>query len=544
MAVLIQRDELHRGYIDFDQNEARNPRLHQLGSHPATPVEGQFWERSDLFKAFIRLNGVTEQFAMMSDVTAGGISSAIVDAKGDLIAATADNAVARLAVGANGTFLKANSGQATGLQWVALASTDLSDFTTAARASISVTDGTELDFSYAAGAISAALNINSVGNNKIVQMAQGTIKGRAAGAGTGDQTDLTGAQVKTILAITPSDVSGFDTQVRTSRLDQMAAPTASVSMNNNKITNLTDGTAVGDAATYGQLLAVIEGKRWKDTVDFASTANITIASPGAGPFDGVTPAVGMRFLAKNQTAPAENGIYVYNGAATPATRSADANTAAEITNATVIVDAGTAAQGDVYTVTSTVTTLGTDAVTVTKTGEGNQTYTNGTGLDLTGNVFSIAAAGVTETHLAASVAGNGLAGGAGTALSVNVGTGLEISADAVRIAAAAAGAGLTGGAGSALAVGQGAGIIVSADDVAIDTAVVVRKYAAALTSGSNTATVTHNLNTRDVTVAFYLDSGTYVETEFEIQHTTVNALTVVAATGQTIPTGYRVVVHG
>lgn len=61
-------------------------------------------------------------------------------------------------------------------------------------------------------------------------------------------------------------------------------------------------------------------------------------------------------------------------------------------------------------------------------------------------------ASITEAQLSASVAGDGLAGGAGTPLSVSAGTGLEISADTVRIAAAAAGDGLTGGGGSALAV--------------------------------------------------------------------------------------------
>jgi hypothetical protein len=44
-------------------------------------------------------------------------------------------------------------------------------------------------------------------------------------------------------------VSDFDTQVRTSRLDQMAAPTASVSLNSQKITSLATPTADGDAST-------------------------------------------------------------------------------------------------------------------------------------------------------------------------------------------------------------------------------------------------------------------------------------------------------
>jgi hypothetical protein len=44
-------------------------------------------------------------------------------------------------------------------------------------------------------------------------------------------------------------VSDFDTQVRTSRLDQMAAPTGSVSVNSQKITSLATPTSNADAAT-------------------------------------------------------------------------------------------------------------------------------------------------------------------------------------------------------------------------------------------------------------------------------------------------------
>ena len=49
------------------------------------------------------------------------IAKTIVDAKGDIIAATAADTVSRLAVGANNTVLTADSSTATGLKWAAAA---------------------------------------------------------------------------------------------------------------------------------------------------------------------------------------------------------------------------------------------------------------------------------------------------------------------------------------------------------------------------------------------------------------------------------------
>jgi hypothetical protein len=54
-----------------------------------------------------------------------------------------------------------------------------------------------------------------------------------------------------IPTLTSAKISDFDTQVRTSRLDQMAAPTASVSANSQKITNLADPSGANDAANKG-----------------------------------------------------------------------------------------------------------------------------------------------------------------------------------------------------------------------------------------------------------------------------------------------------
>lgn len=52
-----------------------------------------------------------------TDVHTQYVTKALVDAKGDLVTATADNTPARLAVGANDTILTADSSTATGLRW-------------------------------------------------------------------------------------------------------------------------------------------------------------------------------------------------------------------------------------------------------------------------------------------------------------------------------------------------------------------------------------------------------------------------------------------
>jgi hypothetical protein len=51
------------------------------------------------------------------DLANGAIAKSLVDAKGDLIAATADNTPARLAIGTNGQVLTADSTESTGMKW-------------------------------------------------------------------------------------------------------------------------------------------------------------------------------------------------------------------------------------------------------------------------------------------------------------------------------------------------------------------------------------------------------------------------------------------
>jgi hypothetical protein len=113
------------------------------------------------------------------------------------------------------------------------------------------------------------------------------------------------------------------------------------------------------------------------------------------------------------------------------------------------------------TVARTLNTLAGDGIAISKPPSGQKwtltvTVDDAT-LQLSGGIIAIKDGGVDADALAASVAGDGLQGGAGSALAVDVsdfaGAGLEDDgSENLRIAASAAGNGLTGGAGSALAV--------------------------------------------------------------------------------------------
>jgi hypothetical protein len=64
-----------------------------------------------------KASGTDLDFSWVAQDDSNAIQNAIVDAKGDIIAATAADTPARLAVGTNGQVLTADSAEATGLKW-------------------------------------------------------------------------------------------------------------------------------------------------------------------------------------------------------------------------------------------------------------------------------------------------------------------------------------------------------------------------------------------------------------------------------------------
>jgi len=120
--------------------------------------------------------------------------------------------------------------------------------------------------------------------------------------------------------------------------------------------------AANDFVIKSQLDAAILGLSWKEPVRAASTANVTIAAPGAS-LDGVALVLGDRVLLKNQTAAIENGIYVFDTAATPLVRATDMAAGSDATNAAMFVSEGTTQADQAYVETGDPAIVGTDPLT-------------------------------------------------------------------------------------------------------------------------------------------------------------------------------------
>lgn len=256
-----------------------------------------------------------------------------------------------------------------------------------------------------------------------------------------------------------------------------------IAFNNYKITNLAPGTAGTDAINLNQLQSFIAGLSWKDAVVAATTANITLT--GEQTIDGVAVVSGNRVLVKNQTLAKDNGIYIVS--ATAWTRATDFDALADsINSAAVFVQQGATQNDTGWTQTAEVTTFGTDDITWTQF-NGAAGITAGIGLAKVGNTLNVnLGAGIIELpsddvgidlydptssaiiltedatsrstatnaklHLLLDLTGNGKLVQSAAGLKVTTNTITE-----AELTASVAGNGLTGGNGSAIAVVSHAG---------------------------------------------------------------------------------------
>ncbi|WP_341893741.1 hypothetical protein [Ferrovibrio terrae] len=131
--------------------------------------------------------------------------------------------------------------------------------------------------------------------------------------------------------------------------DELYALVARVQAILAEITAQAEGTsvdAINAATSAAQALAAqaaaeaaVAGLKWRPSVRAASVANVSVSSAPSS-LDGITLSASDRVLLKDQTAPAENGVYVFNGAAAALTRATDADTWAELVSQAVTVEEG------------------------------------------------------------------------------------------------------------------------------------------------------------------------------------------------------------
>jgi len=184
-------------------------------------------------------------------------------------------------------------------------------------------------------------------------------------------------------------ISDFDTGVRTNRLDQMAAPTGSVSLNSQTITNLADPVNTQDAATKGFVEATSQGLDVKDSCVAATTGNITISTAlnNGDTLDGVTLSTNDRVLVKDQSTASQNGIYVVGSS--PA-RASDLAAGSDAAGMFTFVEQGTvnADNGFVCTSNKGSAVTGTNNLTFAQFSGAGQ-ITAGDGLEKSGNTLSV-----------------------------------------------------------------------------------------------------------------------------------------------------------
>ena len=238
-----------------------------------------------------------------------------------------------------------------------------------------------------------------------------------------------------------------------------------------KLTNIDTPTVGTDAATKAYVDSVAQGLDVKLSVRAASTANLagtynaTAGASARGQFtgmtntiDGVTLAANDRVLLKDQSTGAQNGIYVVTTLGTGSNgvwdRATDFDADSEVNSgAFTFVEEGTTNDntGWVLTTNNPITIGGGSGTSLTFSQfSGAGSITAGAGLTKTGNTIDVVAAdtsilvnadsiqvqlngstlavssglkvnaaGITATELNTSVAGGGIAGGGGTALSVD-----------------------------------------------------------------------------------------------------------------------------
>lgn len=254
-----------------------------------------------------------------------------------------------------------------------------------------ITDAQPLDAN-----LSALAAINAVGF--YVSSGAGTALVRSLASGTGISINYPdGASGNPVITNTGvTSVTGTANQVLVSAsiggvvFSLPQSIHAGATVNFNQVLLGSDPLSAMHAVTKQYVDNLASGIHVKDSVLVATTANITLS--GTQTIDGVAVTVGARVLVKNQTIPAQNGIYTV--ASGTWTRVSDADTWDELVSVFVFVERGTLNADTGWVCTADQGgTLGTTAVSWTQFA-GAGVITGANGIVVNGNQVSLTTSGV------------------------------------------------------------------------------------------------------------------------------------------------------
>jgi hypothetical protein len=223
---------------------------------------------------------VTEGKLAPNAVTSAKIADGTIVA-GDL----ADGAVTSAKI-LDGTIVNADINASAAIDKTKISGTAITAGDTGTVTSTMIADATIVNADVSATAAIAKTKLDLGGTITSADIVDGTIVASDIADGTITAAKLVTdpyARANHTGTQTASTVSDFDTQVRTSRLDQMAAPTTSLSMNTQKITNVVDPSSAQDASTKAyvdaQITALVGGA--PGTLDTLAEIAAAISSGGS-----------------------------------------------------------------------------------------------------------------------------------------------------------------------------------------------------------------------------------------------------------------------
>lgn len=514
--------------LNLNKNELLNARIQNLTTAPASPVSGQIYYNSTEGTLYYYNGTAWLALAQGGDVSSA-ITNAIANATTDDIdegsnnlyytTARAQEDAASLLTGATKTNITITGNAISGLTITAengVADSNTDDLAEGSN---------NLYFTNTRARDAVSAGDNSLTYNSV----SGAFTANTSTLATVSYVDQEISDVNnTIDALTTTDIAEGTNEYFT-----QARARDSISAGDNSLTyNAVSGVLTANTSTLATVSYVDtavqtaqSGLDVKLSVRAATTANITLS--GEQTIDGVSVVAGNRVLVKNQSTASENGIYV--ASASGWTRATDAENGELSAGSFTFVEEGTE-YGDTGWVISTngAITVGSTNITWTQF-SGAGAFTAGNGLTQTGTTFNVVGTAnrIDVTADAVDISANYV----GQSSITTVGTISTGAWQGNTIALAYGGTGATTAAGARSNLGA------------------TTKYAASNTlleptSNVVTWTITHNLNTEDVTVQMR-DLGTDALVEADVVITSANVVTISwTAAANVAADSYRTVVTG